>query len=190
MASSAFKSLYKKCSQYCIQRLQRLTSSQSDAKELFVKAITKYWIKYKQGTLKNIENPEKFILVIAKNMWYDEKRKKNLEQSSNAEELELRQNQRANVYDEEEFNTLIKKENIQLSEREQQKRKTCLKRAFKQLKPNCQKLLTAVFTYEKNNKQVQKELGYASIDVVKTTKYRCKEHLKKLYLKEYNKTSG
>ncbi len=46
---------------------------------------------------------------------------------------------------EEQFNELIKKENIELSEKEQQKRKICLNKAFKQLAPKCQKTINCCF---------------------------------------------
>ncbi|MGB1241848.1 MAG: hypothetical protein ACPG49_04965 [Chitinophagales bacterium] len=190
MTDPTFKLLFKKSRAYCVQQLQYLTSSESEAKELFIEAITKYWIKCKRDKVKNIKHPEKYILIIAKHILYDRSKKKKPEQASDEEQLNIHQNQRTDVFDENTFDKLIQRENEELSEKEHQKRRLSINRAFKKLKPNCQKLLTAIFTYGKNNSEIQKELSYASINVVKATKYRCKEHLKKLYLKEYNQIGG
>jgi len=82
MTDPTFKLLFKKSRRYCVQQLQYLTSSESKAKELFIEAITKYWIKCKKDNAKNIKHPEKYILIIAKHIWYDRNKKKKPEQTS------------------------------------------------------------------------------------------------------------
>ncbi len=76
MADPNIEKLFKKYYVYCIQRLKRQTSSQSEAKELYIKAFTKYWLKYSKGELQNIEKPEHYLLKTARNIWLDQKRKK------------------------------------------------------------------------------------------------------------------
>ncbi|MFK7904362.1 MAG: RNA polymerase sigma factor [Chitinophagales bacterium] len=190
MTDPAFKLLFKKSYAHCVQQLQYLTSSKEDAEELFIEAITKYWIKSKKDNAKDIKYPKKYILIIAKHIWYDQNKKKRPEQISDEDQLSIHQSKHIDVFDENVFNKLIQKENEEISKREHQKRKVALNRAFKKLKPNCRKLLLAIFTYNKNNQELQKELNYASVNVIKTTKYRCKNQLKKIYLKEYNQIGG
>lgn len=190
MTDSIFDELFKKAYAYSIQRLAQLTGSSSIAKELFVKAITKYWMKQKQGELKDIEYVEKYIYTIAKNDWFDQQKKKRTEMVSNPAEIDRYKREKTDVFDATEFDDLIKQENIEELEKEKRKRNSCLKRAFKRLSPSCQKMLTSAVTYNKSNKELQKELNYESIDVVKSTKCRCKNYLKKLYLQELKKIKG
>lgn len=186
MTDPTFKELFQKSRVYCLQQLQYLTSSKPKAKELFIEAITKYWIMCKKNKNKNIKNPEQYILKIAKHIWYDRNKKKKHEELNDEDQLNIHQNKLIDIFDENTFNRLIQKENEEISAHEFQKRKSALRRAFKKLKPKCQKLLIAAFTYEKSNQEIEKELGYNSANVVKATKYRCKEHLKALCFKEYN----
>lgn len=189
MDELTFKSLFNKAYVFCKQRLISLTGSPKDAKDLFVKASTKYWVKFQDKGLQSIENPEQYIYTIAKNMWYDKQKKKKNERPASDEDLTWYENKQHRNIDDEDFDDLVKKENEKILKEEQQKRKECLKRAFQKLKPKCRKLLTSALYYEKDNQELKDLMGYGSINVVKAVKYRCKEQLKKLYLIEYNQTT-
>ncbi len=181
MDNKAFKELFMECQPYCVKSLVKMTSSKADAEDAFMEAISKFWLLQQQGNVKHQNNVKAFVLVMAKNIWLQKKRKNKNHQEFAFEQdiMEQRQAQQMDVHDEASFNELLQTEILEAAESEKQQRIQSFNSVFKSLSDKCQQLLKATIVYKKRMKELQDTLGLATTQTVKTAKYRCKKNLMK-----------
>lgn len=157
-----FKELYDSCARYCMKTLRQWTKNQQDAEDAFAEAISIYWIRYKQGKIKNHDNIKAYILKTALNTH---------RKSINANKRII---DRA-LFDFEHVSDLLPDEIQQESKISNE-----MKEAFKKISIDCQKMLTAKYVYGYRYEDIAEDLGRASGNSVKVQTFRCVQYLLKM----------
>lgn len=181
----SFEQLFYECHEYCIKQLINMTGNKTDAEEVFMEAISKFWMRLQQGKVKHQDNVKAFVLVTAKRIWIEQQRKNKMTvlSDNNSEHLYIQ----SGGSDFEEFDKLIKEELEREASAKYQQKMMVFNLAFVQLGDTCQKLLKGRFVYKVKGKDLAEQLGLKNADVVKTTITRCKQTLRKYYIGELQK---
>ncbi len=162
MNDNEFKELYDSCAIYCMKVLQQWIRNRVDAEDAFAEAISIYWIRLKQGKIKNNNNIKAYVLKIALN-YYRNKVK------ANKREVDLAlQNYK--------YLTDFFPETLQLG----QSRSEEMKEAFKKLSEDCRKMLTARYVYGYKYEDIAEDMGRSSGNSVKVQTFRCTQYLFKM----------
>jgi len=157
-----FRKLYDSCSKYCMNSLLRWTKNKQDAEDAFAEAISIYWIRYKQGKVKNQDNIKAYVLRIALNLY------------RNKLKAENRMVDRA-LFD-------VEPISFYLPEPFQEKSvaSKLLSAAFKKISIDCQKMLTAKYVYGYKYEEIAEDMGRKSGNSVKVQTFRCAQYLLKM----------
>ncbi len=160
---AAFKKLYISSEEYCLKVLRKWTSNQEDAKDAFAEAIAIYWIRFKQGKIKNHDNLKAYICKIALNL--HRQKVKNSRISVHIDELSEYGHIPIEWPEYQELET----ESIQL-----------FRKAFKKLGIDCQQMLTAKYVYHYKYEDIAEDMGRASANSIKVQTFRCVQYLTKI----------
>lgn len=160
---AAFKELYLSSEEYCLKVLRKWTSNQEDANDAFAEAISIYWIRFKQGKIKNHDNLKAYICKIALNL--HRKKVKTSNAIVNIDELSDYGQMPFEWPEYEEQET----ESIKL-----------FRKAFKKLGIDCQEMLTAKYVYHYKYEDIAEDMGRASANSVKVQTFRCVQYLTKI----------
>ena len=157
-----FKKLYDACSKYCMNSLLRWTKNKQDAEDAFAEAISIYWIRYKQGKIKNQDNIKAYVLRIALNLYRNK-----LKAENKIVDRAL---------------TEIEPVSFYLPEPLQEKTNGSkfLSEAFKKISIDCQKMLTAKYVYGYKYEEIAEDMGRKSGNSVKVQTFRCAQYLLKM----------
>ena len=170
MNEKEFKKLYDSCVKYCMKTLIQYTKSQHEAEDAFAEAISIYWIRHKQGKIKNYDNIKAYILKIALNVYRNSRKA----------------NQR--IVD----NAITDLEHIVVDNPELFKLETAaskeVREAFKKISEDCQKMLTAKYVYGYKYEDIAEDMGRSSGNSVKVQTFRCAQYLLKMI--EANRTKS
>lgn len=181
MNQESFKQLLKDAYAHCIPRLMKLTNSKADAEDVFMESMYQLWQSVQEGKLKHRGNLKAFIYVNAKNKWLNKHRKakggKTKIYSAAPETLSTHENTDGNHPYDDSFDPLITAENQAQINLENQKRQAALNTAMKQMGKKCQSLLIQSIVHKKKLKDLQKSLGFVSINAIKMAKSRCRKAL-------------
>ena len=181
MDKESFKQLLKDAHIYCIPRLIKLTNSKADAEDAFMEASYQLWQSLQTNKIKHQNNLKAFILVNARNKWLNKNRKekggKIKTYSSPSEVIETYTDQGNNIYNDENFDPLVKAENEARLNLKDEKQKQALKQALQQLNEKCRSLLIQSIVHKKKLKDLQQSLGFVSINAIKMAKSRCRKTL-------------
>ncbi|MEM9546583.1 MAG: sigma-70 family RNA polymerase sigma factor [Bacteroidota bacterium] len=165
-----FKELYESCSKYCMKTLLQWTNNEQDAEDAFAEAISIYWIRYKQGKIKNYSNPKAYILKTALNIC-----RKKIKTDKRIINGAVKDFEEVIVIPDylDEFNV---------------KDTSKINQAFKKLSEDCQKMLTAKYVYGYKYEDIAEDMGRTSGNSVKVQTFRCTQYLLKLLDAFNNKT--
>ena len=159
-----FKSLYQSSKAYCLKVLRKWTTNSFDAEDFFAEALSIYWIRNKQGKIKNHSNIPAYICTIAVNLY-----KKKIKDEAKIVALDQSFEALKWVDNEEELPS---------------PRINQLKRAFSKLGEDCRKLLTAKYVYHYKYEEMAEEMGRSSANSLKVQTFRCTKYLHKLMKNE------
>lgn len=182
-----FEQLFQECYEYSRKHLVPIIGSKPDFEEVFMEAISRYWVRTKQGKVKHQTNVKAFVCVTAKRLWIEQQRKSKMTVLADNNSEHLYVNQGVDIHEAESFNQLIKEELEKEASANQQQKMKVFNQAFAQLGENCQKLLKGRFIYKIRGKELAAQLNLKNANVVKTTIARCKQALLKYYQKELQK---
>jgi len=171
MNDNEFKELYDSCVKYCMKTLQQWIQNREDAEDAFAEAISIYWIRYKQGKIKNNNNIKAYVLKIALNNHRTKiKADKRLIEStlSNLEEAS------SYIPDQMESETYSSE---------------IMREAFKKLSDDCRQMLTAKYVYGYKYEDIAEDMGRTSGNSVKVQTFRCAQYLMKMVKNLRNKLS-
>jgi len=161
MNDAKFKELYDLCKEYCMKTLRKWTYNQQDAEDAFAEAISIYWIRFKQGKIKNHDNIKAYILKTALNTY------------RNKIKADKKVLDRAILdYD----NVSILELDPQLHESKSGRE---MKIAFKKMSEDCQKMLTSKYVYGYRYEDIAEDMGRTSGNSVKVQTFRCAQYLLK-----------
>jgi len=154
-----------------MKTLLQWTNRAQDAEDAFAEAISIYWIRYKQGKIKNHNNIKAYILKTALNLHRNKVKT-----------------------DKQVIDQVIKDfEDITITpdilDENNSKNKSKLKRAFKKLSEDCQKMLTAKYVYGYRYEDIAEDMGRTSGNSVKVQTFRCAQYLLKLMNSLSNKVN-
>ncbi|MEZ4886285.1 MAG: sigma-70 family RNA polymerase sigma factor [Chitinophagales bacterium] len=181
MDKESFTHFLKQAHTYCIPRLIKLTHSKADAEDVFMESIHQFWQDLQDNKVKHKGNLKAFIYISAKNKWLNIQRKekggKNKVYSKDTETIESLEDNKKKTYSDENFDPLIKAENQANKNLKDENRKKAMNEAMKQLDKKCQSLLIESIAHKKKLKDLQKSLGFVSINAIKMAKSRCRKTL-------------
>ena len=161
---TAFKELYLSSKEYCFRVLSKWIISEEDTEDAFAEAISIYWIRFKQGKIKNHDNLKAYICKIALNLY--RKKIKTSRTISNIDELSEFEHIPIDWFD-----------NYQESDNESVK---LFRKAFKKLGIDCQRMLTAKYVYHYKYEDIAEDMGRANANSIKVQTFRCVQYLKKI----------
>jgi RNA polymerase sigma factor (sigma-70 family) len=173
MNPTDFRAFYSQCWKHCKPRLMNLTSNMADIEDAFAEAIARFWVKYQQGDVRNEDNLNGLVYVMAKNLWLNQLRK----QQQFAPTLSLNDDERPVQVGGEWDDAILKL--IEPTESGQQTES--LAKAWERLENKCQELLKATVIERERQQELLVKMDYKNTDTVKAAKYRCLQSLKKLY---------
>ncbi len=171
MNENGFKDLYESCREYCMKTLSKWTYNQQDAEDAFAEAISIYWIRFKQGKIKNHSNPKAYILKTALNLHRSKMK------ASKNEILKALQDYENLAAPDLEYGI---KDNFMEKE---------MKIAFKKLNKACQKMLTLKYVYGYRYEDIAEDMGRTSGNSVKVQTFRCTQYLLKTIEEIRNKVT-
>ena len=157
-----FRELYDSCAIYCMKTLQQWIKNRVDAEDAFAEAISIYWIRLKQGKIKNHNNIKAYILKIALNSYRDKVK-------ANKREIDLALQNYTHLTDF--LPETLKPEHTTSVE---------LKEAFKNLSEDCRQMLTAKYVYGYKYEEIAEDMGRSSGNSVKVQTFRCAQYLLKM----------
>ncbi len=170
-----FDKTYRECEAWCIPKLIQVTGSVPTARDYFQDAIVRTWMELEAGKVINGHVPA-YVFTISKNLYIDEcrKTKPDFKLIDNSKFEELPEAQR---FYEQQINPMIMKENEEEKSREDEIKERLLKLALKRMGKKCRELLTRTIVHKERLKDLLDEFGYKSVDVAKSSKYRCRKKL-------------
>jgi len=171
MNDDEFKELYDSCATYCMKTLRQWTTNVQDAEDAFSEAISIYWIRYKQGKIKNHDNIKAYILKTALNL-----HRNKMKADKKVIDRALLDMENVSVFD-----SFSSGKGSSLSEE--------MKVAFKKLGEDCRKLLTAKYVYGYKYEDIAEDMGRASGNSVKVQTFRCAQYLMKAIAELRNKAT-
>lgn len=136
-----------------------------DALDIFHDTILILHKKIIQNQLDIDSNLEGFIFVTAKNLWINNRNKKNAREK------------RESTYAEQ------KDEYIFLEKLENKEKITTIKKTFNLLDAKCKEILSLTILTDIPMEEISERLGYSNGNVLKTLNYRCKKKLKEMISK-------
>jgi len=132
-----------------------------DVLDIYQDAIIVLWEHARQGKLDGLKSSIKtYLFGVGKYMMLNRLKKTSMQQPMVDEITEIPDN----LYDE-----TLRRERVEL-----------LRKGFRQLGNQCQKILRMFYYDGKKLDEIQTELGYANKDVLKSQKSRCLKQLKEL----------
>lgn len=170
METTNFELLFSECYAYCMPVLKRKTFDTQLAEDAFLEAMTTYWMKVEDNTLKHQNNIPSFVCTIAVRLLYRSqqklKKKNQLERHHNEDPLitEIIEEFSDSGDDSLDF----------------------LKTEFEKLGLKCRNLIFAKYVYNHSYKEIAEDFGIKSMEAAKTMTYRCFKKLKN-YLSEKEK---
>lgn len=167
-----------------VQRLENHFQSKVDAEDAVMNAIYTFWEKFIRGPQELPDNVEGYIYNMAKNGLINS-RNKAINKRSNAtetEHLELAANQQLSN---EEFNRLIKNQDLLLSEKEEQLKYRAIHLALDKMGKSCYNIIVETILYGNKLKDLVKPLGFSSYNSIKSKASQCRKSLKKLAIELY-----
>jgi len=179
MNEKKFKELFDECQAFCLHRLNRLTRSKTDAEDVFMEAISRFWVDLQAGKVKHQKNIRGFLYIVAKRLWIDKTRKVQFQRTHLIGEanIELTVKIQANQYYTDTYDTLIQQETRTAKKQKMAEEKALLDRALAKLGKRCQNILVKSIVYKIPLKQIAQELGFSNANTVKVAKSRCKKQL-------------
>lgn len=163
----AFKQLYTLCKEKCLSKIQRITNNQQDAEDVFAEAISIYWVKSKQGKIKNSKNIPAYVFTIARNLHFTK-----IKSDVKTEDIH-----KINP------NSLLI-DNIWTRKPEEKEKTEKIKNCLNELNEGCRQLLIYKYVYHYSYEELAEKLGRNSADSLKTQTYRCLKKLKELMMKK------
>ncbi len=158
-----FKKLYKICKRNCITKLLSITHNRQDSEDLFAEAISIYWVKHKQGKIKNSKNIPAYVFTIAKNLHFTKLK-------SEIKIVEL-----SNSQSDSEILNLIQTQDS-VSNEVIERIRSCLDK----IGQSCRQLLKYKYVYNYSYQELTIKLNRNSSDSLKTQTYRCLKRLKEM----------
>lgn len=171
MNDNEFKELYDSCVEYCMKTLQQWIKNRQDAEDAFAEAISIYWIRYKQGKIKNNSNIKAYVLKIALNNY-----RSKIKADKRLVDSDLDKMEEAPEY----IPT-----HLELGSSASE----VIKEAFKKLSEDCRKMLTAKYVYGYKYEDIAEDMGRTSGNSVKVQTFRCAQYLMKMVKNLQNKMS-
>jgi RNA polymerase sigma factor (sigma-70 family) len=138
------------------------SGSLDDALDIFHDTILILHKSILQNKLEQLDKLEGFIYVTAKNLWINNRNKKNAR--------ELRESKYAESNE----------DNYYLEKIENSEKISSIKNAFNQLEEKCREILSLTILTDIPMDEISDRLGYSNGNVLKTLNYRCKKKLKNL----------
>lgn len=185
MNEGEFKRFLAEAHKYCMPRLMRLNAPEHEAEDVFMEAIYQFWTDMNTGKVKNTSNLKALVFVMARNRWLGQirKSKRGNFQEFKTDPIELLNlDQQSYVADDQDaFDLLVQKETKEAEKREKQEQKEKFQKAFVQLSEKCQQLLMKFIVEKQRLTELQKSMGFVSVDAIKMAKMRCKKSLVKYY---------
>ena len=134
--------------------------SSADAEDVFQEAVMVFYEKVVTNVL-NEENCNLggFIIVVSKNIWTN-KIKKDIARSKHHEKAQI------DFSHEDDFKELVTRERQEL-----------IDNFLDQLGSNCKTILKAIAYEGLTMKELAKKMGFGSVDVAKSSHYRCKKKM-------------
>lgn len=149
-----------------VQRYLAKNGAQSfEIDDVFQEAITSLYERIRKDGSVSVENLGNYIIGIAKFKWLEKKRKDG--------RLPLTEMEHHEVKDDS-------------STGEDEERWTWVEQQMENLTESCRKLLTLFYFDRCSTDEIAEKLGYSSTDAVKTRKYKCLNHLRKLVHQQWN----
>jgi RNA polymerase sigma factor (sigma-70 family) len=157
-----YNTIYPKVKAY----VTRNSGTEDDALDIFQDAIVCLCKYIKQGKYNEKYEVAAFLYSVSRNLWINKVKKE-------SRTTELQEN--TDISEEYDFSNDIITE---------QKAKT-IREVIRQLGEKCYELLQYAFYQRKSNSEICEAMGFATVNAVKTQKYKCKQKL--LSLVESNK---
>lgn len=156
-----YKTVLPKVKSYILNN----SGNDEDAKDIFQDAVITFFHAVKTGKFDQNKSINGFIYAIAKNAWINKVRKN--KKLTFKEELP------------EDNSNTDKNQLEQLITRERQE---AFQKVFKQLGEQCKEIMTLSIYESLPPREIMKVLGLSSIEVVRTTSYRCRKKLTALII--------
>jgi|GEM_PF-2674486 len=160
------------------------------AEDCFMEALWLFQRQLKQGKL-NSSNIGGYLYTTSKNVLLMRKRKEMtyVPLPEGREEWQLESFVHRLQEEQVNYNPLERKEEEEQSGKEQSRRHQAILLAFEDLGEKCKKLLKSYLIDGQSLKSLQVQLGYASYNVIKASKYQCKKTLVRKYGEQLSKIS-
>jgi RNA polymerase sigma factor (sigma-70 family) len=155
----AIEYLYAKVFPLIFSWIKKNNGSRKEAQDIFQETILILYKQIKIGKFDEKYEIQGFMFSVSRNLWVNFIKRKN-KQEGISSDLE-------NIHDE--YNALS---NLISEEREE-----IIVKVFSQLGERCKELLVLSFFHQFSYKEISERMGFASDEVVKTKKYKCKQRL-------------
>lgn len=162
METTDFEALFTKCYAYCMPVLKRKTSDIQLAEDAFLEAITIYWMKVEEGSLKHQKNIPSFVCTISIRLLFRKQQKlKNNFQLERFSEAEKPISEIVQSF----FST---DDDYLMS----------VQKVFGKLGEKCQDIILSKYVYNHSYKDIVEDFGITSVGTAKTMTHRCLNKLK------------
>lgn len=139
------------------------SGSIEEANDVFQDAIVILFNQVKKNKFDKGRGVTGYLYVIAKNIWIDK----------------VRRDKKIELYDTTEYDRSIDTTDL-LGDIIKKERLSVLAKMMDQVGERCKKLLTMVNYDKLSMKEISEKLDFNSVDIAKTTHYRCKQKLAKI----------
>lgn len=159
-------------------KLDSLTRSEEDSKEIFIISMQKFWERFIIDREELPSNTIGYIYIMCKNVWLTYKR--NIWSSVILDStLSAYQKKTINHYLNPEDENVVNTEDLWLKYR-------ALSIALEEMSPKCKMLLETDLNPEMKLKELQERLGYINYQALVQAKYNCKKKLIQKVFKALN----
>jgi len=166
-----FKDLYVKFK----PRLMGITRSAQDADDIFMEAMYKFWRDFVKGNKKLPDNIDGYLYITAKNIWLDQRRKKERRQTVPMENVAFTMSVEPDV---EYHQELIEQEAIET------RKQTAWQKAVQRMCDKCKQIYQQHIINNQKLSKLWKEMGYKNHQGIIQAKYNCKKELTRLFFEE------
>lgn len=162
-----FEEIFKKCHSYCMPVLKKYAVDTPQAQDVFLEAVTIYWLKTQEGSLKHQENIPAFVCTTAIRLIHRLRQKEN--------RVQLVDNLAEGRYSEKDIDETLAD---YLTTTEHSDKFKIVLSALNKLDNKCQKLIVAKYVYKHHYTNIAEDFSFSSLSAVKTATHRCMKKLK------------
>ena len=153
-----------------LRLMKRYNCSENEATDILMDVLLDLLEKILDGRITSLKNPEGYLLKACEYRYLNLYKALRREREKESDLLLYFYEE---IYDEGQLQRLIDSELMELVANEKNRKLQAMEKAYKLLKPRCQRLLELFYLEGKSMKEIAELMEFANANVAKTSKNRC-----------------